>query len=151
MITALLLAAVAVGLGVYAKSQKKDIDDIIKRINVGVSTDPGAAASKKICEEAIEVTSKLAATNDDDKSAEQRFWELYFGEMNLIELRQKTKSYIEDDGDLTNSRIESAMVAFGETLTAIKSGEDSIPPTISLQQLAQKVKTECDAFLKRGD
>ena len=71
--------------------------------------------------------------------------------MNLIELRQKTKSYIEDDGDLTNSRIESAMVAFGETLTAIKSGEDTIPPTISLQQLAQKVKTECDAFLKRGD
>jgi hypothetical protein len=151
MITALLLAAVAVGLGVYAKSQKKDIDDIIKRINVGVSTDPGAAASKKICEEAIEVTSKLAIKNDDDRSAEQRFWELYYGEMNLIELRQKTKSYIEDDGDLTNSRIESAMVAFGETLTAIKSGDDSIPPTISLQQLAQKVKTECDAFLKRGD
>ena len=116
-----------------------------------MSKDPGAAASKKICEEAIEVTSKLAIKKDDDKSAEQRFWELYYGEMNLIELRQKTKSYIEDDGDLTNSRIESAMVAFGETLTAIKSGDDSIPPTISLQQLAQKVKTECDAFLKRGD
>ncbi len=151
MITALLLAAVAVGLGVYAKSQKKDIDDIIKRINVGVSTGPGAAASKKICEEAIEVTSKLAITNNDDKSAEQRFWELYYGEMNLIELRQKTKSYIEDDGGLTDSRIESAMVAFGEKLKEIKSGKESIPPTISLQQLAQKVKTECDAFLKRGD
>lgn len=116
-----------------------------------MSKDPGVAASKKICEEAIEVTSKLAITNGGDRSAEQRFWELYYGEMNLIELRQKTKSYIEDDGDLTNSRIESAMVAFKNTLTAIKSGEDSIPPTISLQQLAQKVNTECDAFLKRGD
>ena len=97
------------------------------------------------------MTSKLAITNAGDRSAEKRFWELYYGEMNLIELRQKTKSYIEDDGDLTDSRIESAMVAFGKKLTAIKSGEDSIPPTISLQQLAQKVNTECDAFLKRGD
>ena len=84
-----------------------------------MSKDPGVAASKKICEEAIEVTSKLAITNDDDRSAEQRFWELYYGEMNLIELRQKTKSYIDDDGDLTNSRIESAMVAFGERVLEI--------------------------------
>lgn len=168
LITALLLAAVAVGLGVYAKTQekhavaakkaaeksesaalaaKKDIDAIIKRINVGVSKDSGVAASKKICEEAIEVTSKLAKTNGDDKSAEQRFWELYYGEMNLIELRQKTKSYIEDAGDLTDSSIESAMVAFGNTLTAIKSGEDSS----SLQERAKEVKTECDAFLKQRD
>jgi len=161
LITALLLAAVAVGLGVYAKTQekhavaakkaalaaKKDVDNIIKRINVGVSKDSGVAASKKICEEAIEVTSKLATTNGDDKSAEQRFWELYYGEMNLIELRQKTKSYIEDAGDLTDSSIESAMVAFGNTLTAIKSGEDSS----SLQERAKEVKTECDAFLKQRD
>ena len=161
LITALLLAAVAVGLGVYAKTQekhavaakkaalaaKKDVDDIIKRINVGVSKDSGVAASKKICEEAVEVTSKLATTNGDDKSAEHRFWELYYGEMNLIELRQKTKSYIEDAGDLTDSSIESAMVAFGNTLTAIKSGEDSS----SLQERAKEVKTECDAFLKQRD
>ena len=161
LITALLLAAVAVGLGVYAKTQekhavaakkaalaaKKDVDNIIKRINVGVSKDSGVAASKKICEEAIEVTSKLATTNGDDKSAEHRFWELYYGEMNLIELRQKTKSYIEDAGDLTDSSIESAMVAFGNTLTAIKSGEDSS----SLQERAKEVKTECDAFLKQRD
>ena len=161
LITALLLAAVAVGLGVYAKTQekhavaakkaalaaKKDVDDIIKRINVGVSKDSGVAASKKICEEAVEVTSKLATTNGDDKSAEHRFWELYYGEMNLIELRQKTKSYIEDAGDLTDSSIESAMVAFGNTLTAIKSGEDSS----SLQERAKEVKTECDAFLKQSD
>ena len=161
LITALLLAAVAVGLGVYAKTQekhavaakkaalaaKKDVDNIIKRINVGVSKDSGVAASKKICEEAIEVTSKLATTNGDDKSAEQRFWELYYGEMNLIELRQKTKSYIEDAGDLTDSSIESAMVAFGNTLTAIKSGEDSS----SLQERAKEVETECDAFLKQRD
>jgi hypothetical protein len=101
--------------------------------------------------EAIEVTSELAITNGGDRSAEQRFYELYYGEMNLIELRQKTKSYIEDGGGLTTSRIESAMVAFKNALTAIKSGEDSIPPTISLQQLAQKIKTECDVFLKQGD
>jgi hypothetical protein len=49
-----------------------------------VSKDPGVAASKKICEEAIEVTSKLAITNGGDRSAEQRFWELYYGEMNLL-------------------------------------------------------------------
>jgi hypothetical protein len=97
------------------------------------------------------VTSKLAITNDDDRSAEQRFWGLYYGEMNLIELRQKTMSYIGADGGLTDSRIESAMVAFGNTLKAIKSGKDSKPPTISLQQLGQKIKTECDAFLKQGD
>jgi len=65
----------------------------------------------------------------------------------LIELRQKTKSYIEDAGDLTDSSIESAMVAFGNTLTAIKSGEDSS----SLQERAKEVKTECDAFLKQRD
>ena len=147
LITALLLAAVAVGLFLYAVAAKKDVDNIIKRINVGVSKDSGVAASKKICEEAIEVTSKLATTNGDDKSAEQRFWELYYGEMNLIELRQKTKSYIEDAGDLTDSSIESAMVAFGNTLTAIKSGEDSS----SLQERAKEVKTECDAFLKQRD
>jgi len=134
-------------LFLYAVAAKKDVDNIIKRINVGVSKDSGVAASKKICEEAIEVTSKLATTNGDDKSAEQRFWELYYGEMNLIELRQKTKSYIEDAGDLTDSSIESAMVAFGNTLTAIKSGEDSS----SLQERAKEVKTECDAFLKQRD
>ncbi|MGV7224457.1 MAG: toll/interleukin-1 receptor domain-containing protein [Nitrospinales bacterium] len=147
LITALLLAAVAVGLFLYAVAAKKDVDNIIKRINVGVSKDSGVAASKKICEEAIEVTSKLAIKNDDAISAEQRFWELYYGEMNLIELRQKTKSYIEDAGDLTDSSIESAMVAFGNTLTAIKSGEDSS----SLQERAKEVKTECDAFLKQRD
>lgn len=154
LITALLLAGLAVGFGVIAKAQKKDavaakkdIDAIIKRINVGVSKDSGVAASRKICEEAIEVTSKLATTNGDDKSAEQRFWELYYGEMNLIELRQKTKSYIEDAGDLTDSSIESAMVAFGNMLTAIKSGENSL----SLQERAKEVKTECDAFLKQRD
>jgi len=169
LITAILLAAIAIGLGIYAKTQekqalaaqktaersesaalvaKKDIDDIIKRIHVGVSKGPGVTASKKICEEAIDVTSKLATTNGDDKSAEQRFWELYFGEMNLIELRQKTKAYIEDAGGLTNSSIESAMVAFGNKLKVIKNGQDSISDSISLQPLAQKVKMECDAFLK---
>jgi hypothetical protein len=183
LITAILLAAIAIGLGIYAKTQekqalaaqktaeksesaalaakkkaqksesaalaaKKDIDDIIKRINVGVSNAPGAAASKKICEEAIDVTSKLATTNGGDKSAEQRFWELYFGEMNLIELRQKTKAYSEKRGDITNSSIESAMVEFGEGLKKIRSGQNSISDSISLQTLAGNVKSECDAFLK---
>ena len=62
----------------------QDIDEIIERIKVGVANGPGVAASKKICEEAIEVTSKLAITNGGDRSAEQRFWELYYGEMNLL-------------------------------------------------------------------
>jgi len=172
VITASLMLAVIVGLGVYAKiliqnavaakndaeesksaalTAKKDIDDIIKRIKVGVASDSGLAASRKICEEAIAVTSKLATTNDDDKSAERRFWELYFGEMNLIELRQKTQSYTGDVRSLTTSSIESAMVEFGDKLKEIKRGGDSIPDRISLQQLAKNVKTECDAFLIRRD
>jgi len=172
LITAILLAAIAIGLGIYAKSQEKhalaakkeaqksesaalaaknDIDDIIKRIKVGVANDSGLAASRKICEEAIAVTSKLATTNDDDESAERRFWELYFGEMNLIELRQKTQSYTGDVRSLTTSSIESAMVKFGDKLKEIKRGGDSIPDRISLQQPAKNVKTECDAFLKRRD
>jgi len=116
-----------------------------------VANDSGLAASRKICEEAIDVTSKLATTNDDDKSAERRFWELYFGEMNLIELRQKTQSYTGDVRSLTTSSIESAMVAFGNKLKVIKNGEDSISDRISLQQPAKNVKRECDVFLKRSD
>ena len=45
---------------------------------------------EKICLEAIQVTSALATTYDksEHKRSRDRFWELYYGPMYIVELHQ---------------------------------------------------------------
>ena len=92
---------------------------------------------RKICDEAIEVTAKLAITHTEEHDR-KRFWELYWGPMNLIEIREKTQNYTGDSDTIGASPIETAMVLFGNGLNL----PDKLPG------LARNVKEKCDRFLK---
>jgi hypothetical protein len=70
-------------------------------------------AVKKMCDEAIEVTANLAAQpadTEDYHNQRDRFWELYYGPMYDIEMRQQTVSYTGSRLEIVQSGIESAMV-----------------------------------------
>lgn len=174
---AMLLALVAGGTGIYARTQqlraeserqsaeqekqraesekkraeneKTAVDGLIQQIKIGRGNGPGITAMKKICGEAIDVTSSLAGTTDAGVFANRagRFWELYYGELNLIEMRQKTSTYAGNPNDIANSRIESAMVQFGNGLRAAPSTAAALPQR-PLFALSADVKIECDAFLR---
>jgi hypothetical protein len=127
--------------------QKASVNQLIQRINIGRSNSYGIAAMKKICGEAVEVTSSLAnqpANSEDYPKQENRFWELYFGPMNLIEMRQKTDkyTYTGDAGQIISSRIESAMVEYGWRLN-----NEGHPSCSNLTECSVNVKKECEAYL----
>ena len=105
-----------------------------------VSSDPaGTRAMKKICQEAIEITSTLATTSDKTQMQRSldRFWELYYGPMYIIEIHQAKNS------TLGRSEIESSMVEFGE---AIKAAPEQLPLS-SLCSRAKTVRKNCVAYL----
>ena len=105
-----------------------------------VSSDPaGTRAMKKICQEAIEITSTLATTSDKTQMQRSldRFWELYYGPMYIIEIHQAKNSTI------GRSEIESSMVEFGE---AIKAAPEQLPLS-SLCSRAETVRKNCVAYL----
>jgi hypothetical protein len=160
-----------------AEFQKGELEGLILRIRVGRSNEPGINAMKKICDEAIEVTSTLASTPDDNTHAnkEKRFWELYYGPMNLIEIRQRTDPYFDhsiissgketavvDFGNklkewglyfvpirhhrIILSGIETAMVDFGNELKKLEVSPAGLPHS-SLSPLTAAIKRECDAYL----
>ncbi len=97
---------------------------------------------KKICLEAIEVTFSLSTTIVPNEFAvlRDRFWELYFGPMYIVELHQR-KSAAEG-----SSRIETAMVRFGQRLQEAESGREPLPWS-SLTEFALAVRGECTAYL----
>ncbi|MFK7994323.1 MAG: hypothetical protein AB8B87_09300 [Granulosicoccus sp.] len=101
-----------------AREQKDTVVDLIRRIRIGISQDAGITAMKKICNEAISVTSLLASTDSEQAFAdnEQRFLELYFGSMNLVEIRQRTYAYLGDSNQIVISPIETAMVIYKRKL-----------------------------------
>ena len=93
---------------------------------------------KKICLEAIDVTSKLAIASDD-KEKEDRFWELYYAEMYIVEQHQTKTS----GGQ--GSKIEDLMVKFGNSLDK----EVSPPPCSSLRACAEDLARECTAYTEK--
>jgi hypothetical protein len=132
-----LLKAEAQEQAARAVQQKLAVDDLIRRIRAGRSEPSGIDAMRKICDEAIKVTANLAKAPADVENA-KLFWELYWGPMNIIEIREKTEHYSGDSATISLSPIESAMVAFG---SALHSPE-------KLMELAQDVKKTCDQYLK---
>jgi TIR domain len=131
-----------------AREQKQVVDGLIDRIRIGRENAPGIAAMKRICDEAVTVTSTLASTasENDYREHEQRFFELYFGPMNLIEIRQRTDLYDGDSSKIVSSRIESAMVQFERGLKNQPSGAIVLPRS-DLRSLSMGIKAECDAYL----
>jgi hypothetical protein len=126
-------------------SKKASVDQLIQRINIGRSNSYGIAEMKKICDEAVDVTSSLAnqpANAEEYPKQENRFWELYFGPMNLIEMRQKTDKYTGDVDQIISSRIESAMVEYGWRL----NNEDH-PSCSNLTECSFNIKKACEAYL----
>lgn len=108
-----------------------------------VSSDPaGHRAMTKICREAIEATSALATTLDPEmkKEMKERFWELYFGPMYIVELHQRKTS------DRDSSPIEAAMVQYGVKLKSVEQGGAPLPHS-SLCPLARTVRNECANYL----
>jgi energy-coupling factor transporter ATP-binding protein EcfA2 len=86
----------------------------------------GRSAMKKICVEAIEVISKLAAASDESQmdAYRNRFWELYFGPMYIVELHQAKVM------NVFAGPIESSMVQFGRVLN-----KEAIDPQRSCSSL----------------
>ncbi|MEM7428080.1 MAG: hypothetical protein AAF441_18460 [Pseudomonadota bacterium] len=127
-----------------ALKAKRAVDKLIGRINIAGATPEGKSAFRKICDEAVSVTRKIAVSQSPAaETAEiQRFRELYFGPMNMIEIRQQIKSYRTNVEDIVNSDIESTMVAFDR---ALKS--EPIPNSSDLENLSKNIGLECDKFL----
>lgn len=140
-------ALAAVAAAILATRQTQRAQEETQRadafINL-VSSDPaGLRAMNKICSEAIGVTSTIATTTDKDEFDRfvDRYWELYYGPMYIIEIHQAKKS------DLRESEIEKSMIRFGQELEAI--GKEQTPlPHSKLCQQARDVKNECTAYLK---
>ena len=108
-----------------------------------VSSNPaGLRAMKKICLEAIEVTSTLYTTIVPTELvvSRDRFWELYFGPMYIVELHQRKNV---GEG---SSKIETAMVRFGQRLQEAESRGEPLPRS-SLSDLALAVRDECITYL----
>ena len=120
-----------------ALQQKAAVDELIRRIRVGRFEPAGIEAMKKICNEAIKVTASLASAPSDHAN-EELFWQLFWGPMNIIEIRQKTEKYRGKSSEISSSPIESAMVDFSKAL-----GEPA-----GLADAAKQVKDECNKYLQ---
>lgn len=128
----------------------------LERIFLGSKSAPGIRARQQVCSRAINATSRLATTSVQQEivQASREFWELYFGEMNLLEQEQgmiRVVVELKKGDDLSAilneryaSKIEGAMVRFGHSLKGL---EQSPLPHTSLMPLAQAVKLECSAYL----
>ena len=98
-------------------------DGKINKFNNLVSSDPaGIRAMNKICLEAIKVTAMLATTLDRQQyeRGKERFWELYFGPMYIVEVNEAKKM-------AGFSQIETAMVAAGNVLKSLDQTQPTMP------------------------
>jgi TIR domain-containing protein len=123
----LVVMTLAAGISAWSyytiRQEAKRADQFIDLVS---SDDAGTRAMNKICEEAIKVTSTLATESDKTgmQSSLDRFWELYFGPMYIIELHQAKKSYGPwwekyAFGDRGYSEIEVSMIRFGNALKSL--------------------------------
>jgi hypothetical protein len=126
--------------------QKADTEELIRRIRVGVKSEFGISAMRRICDDATNVTARLArSTNQTEFAAlKRRFLELYFGPMNLVEIRQKTEGYDNKNLDVLASPIESAMVDYESALDDLDGGT---LPRMRLIESADKLRTSCNDYL----
>jgi hypothetical protein len=101
-----------------AESERAD-----KFVSLVSSNQAGKRAMDKICLEAIEVTSRLATTTDRRarQQARDRFAELYYASMYIVELHERKQSGIDV------SRIEASMVQFERMLVALESSGTKLP------------------------
>jgi len=140
-------AAAQARLKADALSKKAEVDDLIRRIHVGTSDSYGKTALEKICDEVTKVTSDLASASDAKEYSKfmDRFLELYYGPMNLIELKQITDGYINKNDPLRESRIEAAMVRFKIELEHAAPRLPPLPRS-DLIQLSSDIEKECAAY-----
>ncbi|MEZ5853297.1 MAG: hypothetical protein R3D67_00580 [Hyphomicrobiaceae bacterium] len=109
-----------------------------------ITSDPaGERAMQKICLNAIEVTTSLAMAKDaaSAQPLEERFWELYFGPMYIVELHERKKS------GTGRSGIEAAMVQYGKTLKEVRTSSGLARAT-SLCPRADAIHNACHWHLK---
>lgn len=146
-LTACLAAAVAYYSRSTTLDTKAEIDELIRRVNVGGQNVHGKTAMRNICKEAITVSSSLVNDNGHiHGESVSKFWELYYGSMNIVEIRQQTEQYSGDSAELVRSSIETAMVKIGNALIEIKNNERPIQNRLSLPQLSKELAMECDGY-----
>jgi hypothetical protein len=123
----------------FARQETKRADQMIDLVSVNPA---GQRAMQKICREAIDVTAMLSTTSNPQqhKQAQDRFWELYFAPMYIIELHQ-TKN------QRGTSTIEMAMVDFGDRLEGMLKDRERLPFS-ALCSRAKRVRDECVTYLK---
>jgi hypothetical protein len=145
IMAAVVLVIIAGALGVFAwnqadfaKRETKRADQMVDLVSVNPA---GQRAMQKICQEAIDVTSALVATTSAERSRQMqdRFWELYFAPMYIIELHQTKKQ--------GSSSIERAMVEFGDRIEAMLRDRERLPYS-SMCRHARAVRDECVNYLK---
>jgi hypothetical protein len=148
-----LVSAVAVAwyqakLKSEAERQKQAVVDLIDRVRLGQQRPAGVQAMKKICNDAVTVTSSLASTTSEIeyRKREEQFRELYWGPMNLIEIRQRTDQYAGGSNKIIDSGIESAMAGFHAQLDSSPPVAIALPRS-DLQSFSRRIKTECETYL----
>jgi hypothetical protein len=122
---------------------KRESERADKFVNLVSSNPAGHRAMEKICLEAIQVTATLATTTARGiyQESRERFWELYFAPMYIVELHQRKTS----GHDVSN--IESQMVRFGDRLRAIELIGEPLPYG-DLCSYANSVRSGCVDYLK---
>ena len=112
-------------------------------INLVSSNPAGRRAMEKICLEAISVTTTLATTRDKGRLQEgrDRFAELYYASMYIVELHQRKTS----GNDV--STIEGTMVRFDRHLSSLWSKQAPLPYS-SLCAYANEVRDACASHLQ---
>lgn len=123
--------------GVYqwrAKSERELAQDKAEADRIAATrkleaTRPFLERQLKLYPEASQVAAVLATSTDPSErsAASRRFWQLYWGELALVE----------------NQDVEAAMVAFGDALT-----REASPP--ELQDLSLKLAHACRLSLDRS-
>jgi TIR domain-containing protein len=162
IVVTLLIAALVGGMALYAQGQAriaqtlateaKKQAELVQKLQAEtaradqfvnlVDQDPaGRRSMEKTCLEAIQVTTALATTSDRSEHARalDRFWELYYGPMYIIEIHQTKNS--------GHSAIEESMVRFGDQLEKPEDMSKPLPHK-ALCQHAKQVRDECVAYLK---
>jgi len=114
-----LIAAAGFVWGVYQYFDKRDREIDNARVE---ATRPFLERQLTLYTEASQVAAVLATSDDASEraKAEERFWQLYWGELALVE----------------DPRVEAAMVRFGQ---ALKTGGDKAP----LQALSLALARAC--------
>jgi hypothetical protein len=154
------LAGLAVSAGVFGyfeadrahqiEQREGELSQLIDRVTVGRTEPEGLEAMKKVCLEAVEVANTLAMTTDrrDWRAKRQRFLELYYGPMNLVELWQQADRGLMSPG---GGPIEMAMVRFRLKVDAVKGEDLSLPHADALCPLADEIRTACTKYLELSD